>query len=116
MIAMDRGSEPVELKAERVARGRSRLQLPLGATVRRSIDIDEQPLQIEMFGCEMFDHYEPQALGLTYWFDPGLKGESYPMTIRFAGRRIGVQGRPGRRDRFSALESVDHVMPGSGPI
>src|SRR5207245_270157 len=32
------------------------------------------------------------------------------------GRRIGVKGKPGRRDRFSVTEAIDEVAPGSGPI
>ena len=38
------------------------------------------------------------------------------MTIRFAGRRIGVVGKPTPRDRFSLVETVDRVVPGSGRI
>lgn len=59
---------------------------------------------------------EPQSLGLTYWFDPAAQGKPYPVTIRFTGRRIGVKGLPGRRDSFAVLETLEDVVPGSGPI
>ena len=68
------------------------------------------------FGCDALADMEPQALGVTYWFEAAGEGEPYPVTIRFAGRRIGVKGKPGTRDSFSKVESVDRVVPGSGPI
>lgn len=68
------------------------------------------------FGCDSLAGLEPQALGLTYWFDVAAEGEPYTVTIRFAGRRIGVKGKPGPRDSFSVVESIDRVVPGSGPI
>lgn len=59
---------------------------------------------------------EPHALGVTYWFDPAPEGEPYSVTVRFTGRRIGVRGKPGPRDRFDVVETVEVVVPGSGPI
>lgn len=68
------------------------------------------------FGCEAAADVAPQALGLTYWFDAADEGESYPVKIRFAGRRVGVKRKPGPHDSFSILESVEHVMPGCGRV
>jgi len=59
---------------------------------------------------------EPKALGLTYWFDVPLEGEARTVTVRFSGRRTGVQGKSGRRDAFTVVERVDPVLAGSGPI
>ncbi len=75
-----------------------------------------QPLRVETIGCEAASDLMPQALGLTYWFDVGSVGEPYEVDIRFTGRRLGVRGKPGPRDSFSVVESIDHVLPGSGPI
>jgi len=73
-------------------------------------------LHVVTFGCEPFADAKPQALGLTYWFDAAAKGEPYRVTIRFDGRRKGVKAKPRPHDRFSVLESVDQVVPGSGPV
>lgn len=72
-------------------------------------------MRVVSFGCESLADVEPQALGFTYWFDAAAEGEPYQVTIRFSGRRIGVKGKPGRRDRFDVDESID-VVPGSGRI
>lgn len=58
----------------------------------------------------------PQALGLTYWFDAAPRGNPYPVTICFSGQRLQVKGKPGQRDKFSVLGTVDPVIPGSGRI
>lgn len=113
---MDSVSKPAELEGERAASGRFRFQPSRRAITHSAGDWKARPLRVETFGWKLVADAEPQALGLTYWFDPGTEGEEYPVTIRFAGRRVGVKGKPGRRDRFSVLESIDHVVPGSGPI
>jgi len=59
---------------------------------------------------------EPQALGLTYWFDAAAEGEPYPVTVRFTGRRAGASGKPGTTDVFTVEETIEHVLPGSGRI
>ena len=74
------------------------------------------PLEVAVFRCEPVAAAEPQALGLSYWFDAAPQGEPYAVTIRFTGRRIGVKGKPGRRDSFNVTETVDPVLPGSGRI
>lgn len=59
---------------------------------------------------------EPAGLSVTRWFDPGTHGEPYRARIRFSGRRIGTRGKPGSRDTFVQEETVDRVVPGSGPV
>lgn len=83
---------------------------------RRGADAKPRPLQVVTSGCETVADAEPQALGLTYWFDAASDGEPYPVTIRFAGRRIGVTGKPTSRDSFSLLETVDRIVPAGGRI
>lgn len=73
-------------------------------------------MDVATFGCEAVADVEPQALGLTYWFDAADEGAPYSVKIRFAGRRIGVKRKPGPRDSFSVVEHVEHVVPGTGPV
>ncbi len=40
----------------------------------------------------------------------------YPITVRFSGRRIDVKGRLLPGDRFVQDETIEEVVPGSGPI
>ena len=73
-------------------------------------------LQVESFGWKALTELEPQALGLTFWFEPSTDSDDGPATIRFAGHRVGVRGRPGPRDHFTVVETVEDVLPASGPI
>lgn len=73
-------------------------------------------LRVTRFGCEALEGMEPHALGATYWFEAAPDGEPYSVSVRFTGRRIGVRGKPGRRDSFSVVETIDQVVPGTGRI
>ncbi|MGH2379146.1 MAG: hypothetical protein ACRDGT_11805, partial [Candidatus Limnocylindria bacterium] len=55
-----------------------------------------------------------EILSVTYWLDPGDRGEPFSAQIRFSGQRTAA-GKPGPRDRFSQVESVE-IVPGSGPL
>jgi len=56
-------------------------------------------------------------LAVTYWFDPEPHSDpSYPMTIRFSGRRVDTKGRTQQKDRFVQDETIEKVVPRSGPI
>ena len=68
------------------------------------------------FSCDVLDGLEPHALGVTYWFEPPAAGGPYTVTIRLRGRRIGLRGRPGRRDTFTKVETIDSVWGGAGPV
>ncbi len=59
---------------------------------------------------------EPEALAATHWFDSGRDGEPYSATVRFTGRRVGVQGKPRPADSFAKEETMDRIVPGSGPV
>ncbi len=58
------------------------------------------------------------AEGLTpsYWFEPVQRGKRFVASIRFSGSRAGVVGKPQPRDHFEKLETVEGILPGSGPI
>lgn len=62
------------------------------------------------------DAPEPQALVVTNWFDPGADGEPYSATIRLTGHRIGASSPGPGRDTFVHEETIDRIVPGSGPI
>src|SRR6266516_6158465 len=57
-----------------------------------------------------------QILAVTYWFDPAPHPKPYPVTVRFSGRRADVNGRVQSGDRFVHDETIEEVVPGSGPI
>jgi phosphatidylglycerol:prolipoprotein diacylglycerol transferase len=57
-----------------------------------------------------------EILAVTYWFDPAPHLGPYPVTVRFSGRRVDVKGRLSPSDRFVHDETIEHVIPGSGPI
>ncbi len=59
---------------------------------------------------------EPEALVVTHSFDPGEDGEPYSATVRLTGQRVGVVGRPTARDSFVHEETIDGIVPGSGPV
>ena len=57
-----------------------------------------------------------EILAVTYWFDPAPHSGPYPVTVRFSGRRVDVKGRMQSGDRFVQDETIEEVIPGSGPI
>lgn len=57
-----------------------------------------------------------EILAVTYWFDPAPHAEPYPITVRFSGHRVDVKGRLKAADRFVQDETIERVIPGSGPI
>ena len=59
---------------------------------------------------------DAEALSVTHWFVAEVQGEPYAATVRFAGRRLGVEGKPGARDRFAKDETVQGIVPSSGPV
>lgn len=59
---------------------------------------------------------EPEALVVTYWFDSGDEGEPYDATVRLTGRRVGIRGTPKAADSFTRDETIEGVVPGTGPV
>lgn len=59
---------------------------------------------------------EPEALSVTHWFESGTEGDPFTATVRFSGRRVGIQGKPSPADTFVKEEAVASVVPGSGPV
>ena len=59
---------------------------------------------------------EPAALVFTHWFDSSEAGERHSTTIRFTGRRIGIHGHPRPSDTFAQDETIENIVPGTGPV
>lgn len=57
-----------------------------------------------------------EGVAVTYWFEPALRPEPYSVTIRFTGRRLGVAERLQPDDQFTHFETIERVVPGSGPL
>src|SRR5260370_2971820 len=57
-----------------------------------------------------------EILAVRYWFDHATHPGPYAVTVRFSGRRVDVKGRLSPDDRFVQDETIEQVVPGSGPI
>jgi phosphatidylglycerol:prolipoprotein diacylglycerol transferase len=57
-----------------------------------------------------------EILTVTYWFDPAPHPLPSPVTIRFSGHRIDAKGQLSPGDRFVQDETIEKIVPGSGPI
>lgn len=57
-----------------------------------------------------------EVLMLTYWIDPGERGDPFTATVRFTGTRKDLPGRPQPGDTFAQEETVGGIVPGSGPV
>ena len=66
--------------------------------------------------ASLLESASQQILAVTYWFEPVPNNESYPVTIRFTGHRLNVKGRVQSGDRFTQDETIEQVIPGSGPV
>lgn len=62
------------------------------------------------------DAVEPEALVVTHWFDSGDEGDPYSATVRVSGRRVGIRGTPKATDTFIHEDTVERIVPGSGPV
>lgn len=77
---------------------------------------DGWPLQFVTFDSAAVATAEPQDVALTYWFDTAETWDTYRVAVRFAGRRLDVQGVPGPKDRFQVVATVPDVRPGMGRV
>jgi hypothetical protein len=58
-----------------------------------------------------------EILAVTYWFDPAPHPKPYPVTVRFSGHHIDAKkGQSHTGNRFVHNETIENVVPGSGPI
>lgn len=54
-----------------------------------------------MRGAQGSEAVEPEALAVTFSFDPGDEGDRYDATVRLTGRRLGVRGTPRAGDSLT---------------
>ncbi len=59
---------------------------------------------------------EREGLSVTHWFDPGDQGDPFSAVVRFVGHRADLEGKPGVSHAFVKEETIDGVVPGSGPV
>ena len=92
-------------RAGRVAGARSRFTATSAVGVRQSHKPPTVPQTVE-----------PEALVATAWFDSGEEGGPYSATIRFTGRRTPTGGDSTARRTFAKDETIDTIVPGTGPV
>jgi hypothetical protein len=88
------------------------------ARVTAAVPRTPDPARAGPSGCRSDFEREAagQVLTATCWLEPEDSGPAGPVTVRFTGRRTGITGAPGRGDRFEREETVEGVLPGSGPV
>jgi phosphatidylglycerol:prolipoprotein diacylglycerol transferase len=57
-----------------------------------------------------------EMLTVTCWVDPGGHGGPVTATVSFSGRRLDVTGKPRPGDTFTQEETIEGILPGSGPV
>ena len=57
-----------------------------------------------------------EMLAVTCWVDPGEQGGPVTATVSFSGRRLDVTGKPRPGDTFTQEETIEGILPGSGPV
>lgn len=78
---------------------------------------DRQPsLQFVTLSMPALAELEPQALGLTYWFDTDDVAVPYALGVRLTGTRLDVAGKPGPKDSFQVVAKLDTVLPRTGRV
>ena len=92
-------------RAGSVAGARSRFTATSAVGVRQSHKPPTVPQAVE-----------PEALVATACFDSGDEGEPYSATIRFTGRRTPSGGDSTARRTFAQDETIDTIVPGTGPV
>ena len=84
----------------------------------RKNSVQPAPLQVPVRSgfTALLENATQEILVVTYWFDPSSNAGSTPVTVRFSGRRSDVKGRKQSKDTFSQDETIEQVVPGSGPL
>ena len=109
---------PDKFRAERLRR----IQPVGGSTVARPAvsapEVSEVAKSAGACGCStnIEELVLQKAVTATYWFDAGERGKPYSAAIKFSGRRTDLTGKPQPGDYFAKLETVEGIVPGSGPV
>ncbi len=57
-----------------------------------------------------------EMLTVTCWVDPGEQGGPVTATVSFSGHRLNVAGKSRQGDTFTQQETIEGILPGSGPV
>lgn len=104
--------EPV---GSRATGGTSALATLHAPSPRLARGCGQHPLEVAGPFFSLWQDTEPQALGVTYWFDAPPDGEPTSVSVHLAGRFRG-SAPAGRKDSFEVVGTVERVLPGSGPV
>src|SRR5713101_4948238 len=97
-------------------RAPARMRLAVDAAPRVDVARSDIPALTSSGFTALLESAAQEILAVTYWFDPVPHSAPYPVTIRFTGHRVDVKGRLQPGDRFVHDETIEEVVPGSGPI
>lgn len=94
----------------------TRKRPPVPAAPRREVVQPDVPTGASGGFAAYLESVTQEMLAVTYWFEPAFRSEPYPVTVRFTGRRLDVQGRVQAADKFVRDETIEKVIPGCGPV
>ena len=97
-------------------RSQTRKRPDAGAMPRTDAGQKDTPVLKGSEFTALLERATQEILVVTYWFDPAPSAGPYPVTIRFSGRRTNGKKRLSARDHFVHDETIERVVPGSGPI
>src|SRR6266700_738197 len=100
----------------RTRRSPARMRPAGDAAPRSDVVQSDTPAGTPGGWTRLWESATQEILAVTYWFDPAPHPKPYPVTVRFSGRRNDVKGRVQSGDRFVHDETIEEVVPGSGPI
>ncbi len=101
-----------------MARKVQTLRRPAGETPpRRAVIPPDTAAQTSGGFTMLLEKATQEILAVTYWFDPAPQPGPSPVTVSFSGRRVDAEkGRVRPGDRFVQDETIEQIVPGSGPI
>ena len=97
-------------------RAPARRRPAVAAAPRSAVVQPHTPAQTSGGFATLMESATQEILAVTYWFDPAQHAGFSPVTVRFTGRRVGVRGRLSAGDKFVQDETIEEVVPGSGPV
>src|SRR5260221_12634460 len=110
------GEQQLEEMINMGRRARTRMRAAGDTALQRDVVQPHKGARTSGGWTRLLESAAQEILAVTYWFDPAPHPGSYPVTVRFSGRRVDVQGRLSPGDRFVQDETIEQVIPGSGPI
>src|SRR5260221_10058974 len=110
------GEQQLEEMINMGRRARTRMRAAGDTALQRDVVQPHKGARTSGGWTRLLESAAQEILAVTYWFDPAPHPSPYAVTVRFSGRRVDVQGRLSPGDRFVQDETIEQVVPGSGPI